>query len=153
MKTSQEHYYSNIVTKKRQTKRCRIIDIGGKVEEFILEESISYAHGFILVFAVNDKESFQILKTYIEKIEKENNGILSIPKILVGNKSDLKNERIISKEEAEAYSKEIEASYYEYSALEDEKQNCKIFFEECVNKILKINNELDENACCECLIS
>ena len=106
-----------------------------------------------MVFSLTDNESFQILKTYNEKIQKENNGILSIPKILVGNKNDLKNERVISKEDAEAYSKEIGASYYEYSASEDVNQNCKIFFEECVNKILKINNELNEDGCCNCLIN
>ena len=68
---------------------------------------------------------------------------------MVGNKSDLGNERQISKQTAQEYAKSIGATYYETSALIDENGSCKLIFQECASKIIKIAN-LDEGGDSKC---
>ncbi len=77
-----------------------------------------------------------------------------LPIILVGNKSDLTNERQITKEKAQDYAKSIGASYYETSALIDENGTCKVIFQECANRIIKNSNfdEGRESKCTKCSI-
>ena len=44
------------------------------------------------------------------------NNKMNIGKVLIGNKSDLESERIVSKEEGEQLAKLLECKYYETSA-------------------------------------
>ena len=54
----------------------------------MLDQWISSASGFLLVFAINDLETFQALEIKAKRIQK--NEADKLPIILVGNKSDLK---------------------------------------------------------------
>ena len=74
------------------------------------------------------------LKQKIKRIEK--NEADNLPKILVGNKCDLRVDRKVSLQQAEEYAKSINAKYYETSALTDFNGNIKIVFQECSNLIL-----------------
>ena len=51
---------------------------------------INYAEGFLLVFAINDKESFNALKGKYDRIMKVKGS--NCPIILVGNKCDYRDE-------------------------------------------------------------
>ena len=101
----------------------------------MLDQWIENANGFILIYAINDSETFDALKTRVERMQK-NNSIDKLPIIVVGNKNDLENERKVSKEVAENYAKSIGAKYYETSALTDHNGNVKVVFQECANLIL-----------------
>ena len=118
----------------------------------MIDEWICNANGFILVFAINDKISFEYLKNTVEQIKK--NRMWGLPVIVVGNKCDLQNEREISKQEGEEFANSIGANYFESSALTDENGNCKKIFQECANKIIKKVNaeEKGEAKCVKCLI-
>ena len=118
----------------------------------MIDEWICNANGFILVFAINDKISFEYLKNTVEQIKK--NRMWGLPVIVVGNKCDLQNEREISKQEGEEFANSIGANYIESSALTDENGNCKNIFQECANKIIKKANadEKGEAKCVKCLI-
>ena len=59
---------------------------------------ISMGDGFILLFAINDEESFKALQMKYEKIIKEKKG--KCPMILVGNKQDLEYDRKVGYREA-----------------------------------------------------
>ena len=62
---------------------------------------ISDGDGLILILAINDKETFDILKLRYEKAMKILNGRI-YPMILVRNKKDLENERKVTYDEAKS---------------------------------------------------
>ncbi len=73
--------------------------------------------GVIYVFSVTDRASFDHLAGWIEEARK-NSG--NIPGILIGNKTDLLDQRVVSREEAEAFAAQAGLQYIETSAKMDE---------------------------------
>ena len=118
----------------------------------MLDQWISLASGFLLVFAINDLETFEALKTKMKRIEK--NEANKLPVILVGNKCDLQDQRKVSQQEAEEFAKSIGAKYYETSALNDMNGNVKVVFQECGAMILKkrTDTETTKSKCFPCSI-
>ena len=53
---------------------------------------ISFGEGFLLVFAINDAESFELIKGKYDRVLKGKHGE-KCPIVLVGNKQDLDKER------------------------------------------------------------
>ena len=70
--------------------------------------------GAIIMFDLTSRETFELTKDWSEEIKKKSLYEVSI--VLVGNKSDLKSQVVISKEEAEDMAEEIGAKYFESSA-------------------------------------
>ena len=133
-------------------KEFKILDTAGEEDyQTLLDEWISSASAFIMMYAINDRETFESLKDKVKRIEK--NGVTGIPIIIVGNKYDLKDQRTVPEEEAKEYAKSINAKYFETSALTDVNGNVKIVFQECGAKILtKKKSEEDEKKKCVCSI-
>jgi small GTP-binding protein len=73
--------------------------------------------GVIYVFSVTDRASFDHLVGWLEEAQK-NSG--NIPGILIGNKTDLMDQRVVSREEAEAFAAQSSLRYIETSAKMDE---------------------------------
>ena len=108
----------------------------------MLDQWINSADGFLLVFAINDIDTFNALGEKVKRIQKNDAG--KFPIIVVGNKCDLNGERKISFQQAQEFAKTINAKYYETSALTDFNKNVKTVFEECANMIVgsySANNE------------
>ena len=116
----------------------------------MVDEWIKAANGFLLLFAINDKESFEALKIKIDRIKKNNKE--KLPIILVGNKCDLEEKREVDKSQAMDYAKSIEAKYYETSALYDSNGNCKIVFQQCAHMILNYGVKINKPSPCPCNI-
>ena len=75
------------------------------------------ADGIIICFDLTRSESFKNCRTWVQSIYK----ILKkqdTPKILVGNKVDLVDDRKVDKEAAEQFAEEYGIHYFETSALE-----------------------------------
>ncbi|MFW9935602.1 MAG: GTP-binding protein [Candidatus Thorarchaeota archaeon] len=73
--------------------------------------------GVIYVFSVTDRASFDHLAGWLEEARK-NSG--NIPGILIGNKTDLTDQRVVSREESEAFAAQASLRYIETSAKMDE---------------------------------
>lgn len=73
--------------------------------------------GVIYVFSVIDRASFEHLVGWLEEARK-NAG--NVPGILIGNKTDLLDQREVSREEAETYAAQTGLKYIETSAKLDE---------------------------------
>ena len=118
----------------------------------MLDQWISLANGFLLVFAINDLETFEALKTKVKRIEK--NEANKLPIVLVGNKCDLNDQRTVSYQDAEQFAKSIDAKYYETSALNDMNGNVKVVFQECGAMILQKGKNKDDkkSKCMGCSI-
>ena len=110
-----------------------ILDTGEDLYENITDMWISFGEGFLLVFAINDADSFEKIKLLYNRILKGKHGI-KYPILLVGNKQDLENERKVSYDDAKqlAYSWGIE--YIETSAKT--KFNYKEPFEKLAQKVI-----------------
>ena len=58
----------------------------------------------LILYAINNKDSFQHAETWLNDLKNQANPNVKV--FLVGNKSDLENERVISKEEGEKFKEE-----------------------------------------------
>ncbi|KAE8280537.1 Ras-related protein Rab-23 Precursor [Larimichthys crocea] len=87
--------------------RLMLWDTAGQ-EEFDAITKAYYrgAQACVLVFSTTDRESFQSIDSWREKVEAE---VGDIPTVLVQNKIDLLEETVIKSEEAEALAKRTEA--------------------------------------------
>ena len=74
------------------------------------------ANAIIIVFDLSDKKSFISITEWLKQIEKHAKE--NVFKFLVGNKSDLVDERQVSYDEAKQYADEHELPYIETSAKE-----------------------------------
>ena len=95
--------------------------------------------GILIVYAINNKESFNGLNYWIDSIK--NNTSLdnkNVPAIILGNKIDLQN-REVSKEDAENFAKINNYDYYEVSAKTGDgiDESIKIL----IQKVMAINKE------------
>ena len=99
-------------------------------------------HGIILVFDVNERETFQHLSHWMEEIDLYSNTDRAA-KLLVGNKIDLKA-REVSPEEAQAFARRHATMYIETSAKT--REGIRQSFEEVVQKILDTPQLLSEAA-------
>jgi len=117
------------------------------------------AHGIILVYDVTNRESFDNIVNWVDNIERYSKN----PRlILIGNKTDLPNKRVVSYEEALDYSNSLGLSFLETSAknnlnIEDifTKLVHDIYDNNIKNKILEgmeksvlIDNTESNNYCC-----
>jgi small GTP-binding protein len=103
------------------------------IKDYSYYKLISNAHGFIIIFAIDDKKSFKNLKDYVTQIKLIDQ---NLPIILVGNKCDLEDKREILKNIANDYSNSIGAKYFEYSALTDDNKYCNEIFQKCAYDII-----------------
>ena len=100
---------------------------------------ISYGDGFMLIFALNDEQSFEETKFFREKII-QGKGDKNYPIILVGSKLDLENERKVPFNEAKALADSWGMPYIEVSAKNN--FNFKESLEILIKNIIKYKSEL-----------
>ena len=99
-----------------------LIDTGGEEDyQNMMDSWITEGDGFMLVFALNDKQSFEALESKVARIQKypDKNSAL----LLVGNKSDLKESREVTQEEIKRFAKKIKAEYIETCAISKDNEN------------------------------
>lgn len=75
------------------------------------------AHGIILMFDVTSNLSFNNIKNWLVQINENTSDKIQI--VLVGNKIDAPNRRVISKEDGEKLAREYNLKYFETSAKEN----------------------------------
>lgn len=73
------------------------------------------SHGIIVAYDITDSDSFKRVKHWVDKIRSD---FERIPILLIGNKADLQDKRVVSKENAEALAKSLNVKYLETSALD-----------------------------------
>ena len=108
-------FFSKTIRYKSRLIKLQIWDSAGQ-EKFrsLIPNYIRGSSLIFLVFDVSVKDSFQHLNGWIEFITNIEKGNI----IIVGNKIDLKEERAVTKEEAEKFCKENNYEYFEVSAKE-----------------------------------
>ena len=94
------------------------------------------ADACLIVFAINDKESFNEVKNWHKKMTNECG---EIPTALVMSKIDLKSEQKVSDEDAEKLSKELRIKLFKVSSKEG------IMVEECFEYLAEKNYQKNGN--------
>ena len=97
--------------------QLEILDTAGQDDyQTMLDTWINSADGFILVYSIDNKDSFESTKTRYDRIMKlKANQKVSI--VVVGNKCDLEEKRQVTREEVESYCNENKIYFLEASAL------------------------------------
>nr|XP_033792456.1 ras-related protein Rab-23 [Geotrypetes seraphini]XP_033792457.1 ras-related protein Rab-23 [Geotrypetes seraphini] len=97
--------------------RLMLWDTAGQ-EEFDAITKAYYrgAQACVLVFSTIDRESFDAIPSWKEKVVAE---VGDIPTVLVQNKIDLLDESVLKNEEAEALAKRLKFRFYRASVKED----------------------------------
>ncbi|CAI5976137.1 unnamed protein product [Closterium sp. NIES-65] len=98
-----------------KTIKLQIWDTAGQ-ERFRTITSSYYrgAHGIIVVYDVTDQESFNNVKQWLNEIDRYASE--NVNKLLVGNKCDLTNKRVVDYQTAKAFADEIGIPFLETSA-------------------------------------
>ncbi|TFG20194.1 MAG: GTP-binding protein [Promethearchaeota archaeon] len=107
-------------------------DIGGQKDKlFVTEYYFLQAVGAMVAFSIANRESFNNLDFWISKM-KELSG--DVPFIIIGNKTDLQDKRVVHTEEIEKKAKAYGVQYFETSAKLNESVD--IAFEDLSIQIL-----------------
>jgi len=98
------------------------------------------AKGALLVYDITNKKSFDNLDRWISDLK--TNGDEKISIVLLGNKSDLESQRVISTEEGKNKAELFKFAFMETSALNG--SNIEKAFDELIKEVYKDNHELFE---------
>ena len=130
-------FFSKTIRYKGRLMKLQIWDSAGQ-EKFrsIIPSYIRGSSLIFLIFDITKKESFDHLNEWITFITNIENGNI----VVVGNKIDLKENRVITKEEAEKYCKEKNYDYFEVSAKEGTNINNLLYTSFASLPIFKIIN-------------
>ena len=147
--TIEDRYKSNIQIEGKDYE-VEILDTAGEEDyQNMMDMWISFGEGFLLVFAINDKESFELLKGKHDRVLKGKHGA-KCPILLVGNKQDLEQERKVQYSAAKALADSWGIEYMETSAKTN--FNCKEAFEKLAQTIVKSKSSNSGSGKCCCTI-
>ena len=97
--------------------RVQLWDTAGQEKyKSIANNLILKSQGIIIMYDITNKESYKNIQTWINLVN-EKNGNNKLPILIVGNKIDLEDKRIISKEEGKKFSKNKNYKFIETSCL------------------------------------
>ncbi|XP_077993302.1 GTP-binding protein Rheb-like [Glandiceps talaboti] len=100
--------------------QLQLVDTAGQDEYSIFPQSYTVdIHGYVLVYSVTSEKSFEVIKVIHEKLL-DMIGKVQVPIVLVGNKTDLHMERVISPEIGKNLADSWKAGFVESSAKENE---------------------------------
>lgn len=114
---------------------CEVIDTAGQDEFSILNSKHAIGiHGYVLVYSVTSKASFDMIQIVYEKIIGFC-GVTDLPCVVVGSKVDLESNRQVTPQEGKKLAAEMNAAWVETSA----KSNLNVgkVFELCLAEIEK----------------
>lgn len=102
-----------------------VIDTAGLEPQGQIPQQYIKSHGFILVYSIADRQSFETINDIYDRLVEEL-GKKNVPLILIGNKSDLNEQRRISFEAGNQLAQKwramgSQASFIETSALTGDK--------------------------------
>ncbi|XP_071970132.1 ras-related and estrogen-regulated growth inhibitor-like protein [Engystomops pustulosus] len=88
------------------------------LETCVSEEQLRWADGFVLVYSICDRASFQVVRQQLQRIRRVRKRQGSAPVIIVGNKRDLQHRREVSSEEGRLLAISAHCDFFEISAAE-----------------------------------
>ncbi|VDP08583.1 unnamed protein product [Heligmosomoides polygyrus] len=133
-------------------------DTAGQQEYSIFPRSCSVdIDGFILVYAIDDKKSFEIIQIIHDKIM-ETIGDNKVPIVIVGNKVDLQHaSRMVTKEDGSKLAQKWRAAFIETSAKDNTVRfllaAVQQIFDKMLHQIELSRGNISEQSGSKCIIS
>ena len=153
--TIEDSYRKQVVLDGR-TCMLEILDTAG-TEQFtsMRDLYIKNGQGFILVYSITSQSSFNEVSEFWEQLRRVK-GDESIPLLLVGNKSDLEEQRVVGQDQG----RKLAASFNNCSFMETsarDKESVNDMFSDIVDQVYRITEEeadefRDDNRCIRCQI-
>lgn len=126
-----------------QEYNLQVVDTAGQDEYSIMPQSyFMNVNGYVIVYSVNSERSFSVAKFVYDRLL-DMKGQLHEPVILVGNKKDLRIDRVISFAEGKKLADSWKAPFLETSAKEN--ASVKEIFEKVVQSIALQENGGPQN--------
>ena len=127
-----------------------ILDTCGEEIPEMLENYIKNSDGVVIVYSITSKSTFVDLEEIRSMCIKAKDSE-TFPCILVGNKMDLQDERVITKEEGDELSKKWGCTFIESSAKT--RMNIDELYQDLLRQIMKKRNvKQNENNQKKCLL-
>ncbi|KAH8340563.1 hypothetical protein KR059_001260 [Drosophila kikkawai] len=119
-----ENTFSTHTKVNSQEYTVKLIDTAGQDEYsiFPVQYSMDF-HGYVLVYSITSQKSFEVVKIIYEKLL-DVMGKKYVPVVLVGNKTDLHQERTVSTDEGKKLAESWRAAFLETSAKQNEASPC-----------------------------
>ena len=136
---------SKIIKSGTEKIKVSIYDTAGQ-ERFrsIIKNYYKGANGVLLVYDITKRDTFKKLDFWLEDLKNNSDDIDNLFIFLVGNKSDLEENREVSLEEANEFAKSKKLPYMEVSAKSG--KNVKELFEKTIKgAMIKLMNKNEEN--------
>jgi len=131
---------------KGQDFELKLVDTAGQDEYAIFPAQHAIdMHGYILVYSITSAQSFEMITVLLEKIM-DMTGKGTLPIVIVGNKTDLHRERVVTTEEGKRLAETWKAAFYEVSAKSHDSV-CEIF-NRVIIEMEKANNGGNEKSGC-----
>uniref|UniRef100_A0A336LHG5 CSON010251 protein n=1 Tax=Culicoides sonorensis TaxID=179676 RepID=A0A336LHG5_CULSO len=115
-----EDTFTKIVRVNSTDYEVKLVDTAGQDEYSIFPAQYSMDfHGYVLVYSITSQKSFEVIQIIYEKLL-DAMGKAYVPVVLVGNKTDLHQERAVSTEEGKKLADSWKAQFLETSAKQNE---------------------------------
>uniref|UniRef100_A0A5S6QTA9 GTP-binding protein Rheb n=1 Tax=Trichuris muris TaxID=70415 RepID=A0A5S6QTA9_TRIMR len=136
--------------------QLHLFDTAGQDEYSLFPRSYSVGvHGYVLVYAINSRKSFEVVKVIYDKILDSvgcTDDVSVVPIILVGNKLDLQQvEREVSFEEGKKTAEKWRASFLETTAKDNHR--VRELFERLLFQVEKAHGNIRETKETTCILS
>lgn len=133
-----ENQFSKTIIYKNQEYAIEILDTAGQDEFSIMNEKhLIGIHGYLLVYSVTSKQSFELIDVIRDKIL-NSIGADSMPMVLIGNKCDLNYQRQVELSEGEELAQKFKCKFLETSVCDN--INVTKSFETLIDEIERIQN-------------
>lgn len=131
-----ENTFSKMERIRGQEYALTVVDTAGQDEYSLFSQYYAVdVHGYILVYSINSRRSFEVIKVIHEKLL-DMTGNNNVPLVVVGNKTDLHMDRAVPTEEGKRLADSWNAVFLEASAKKDE--SVADIFRHALNQIEKL---------------
>ncbi|XP_042201043.1 ras-related and estrogen-regulated growth inhibitor [Callorhinchus milii] len=111
-----------------------VLDTAGQEEDaMLIEEKIKWAEGFVIVYSVTDRCSFdevvrlRFLINHVHAGLKRAHADTSPPVVVVANKKDLQYDRMVTEEEGGGVARALNCPFFEISARDSYEETVAVF--------------------------
>lgn len=141
-----ENTFTKITRVNSTDYEVKLVDTAGQDEYSIFPAQYSMDfHGYVLVYSITSQKSFEVIQIIYEKLL-DVMGKAYVPVVLVGNKTDLHQERAVSTEEGRKLAESWKAQFLETSAKQNE--SVADIFHLLLQQIERDNGNTSEKSSC-----
>ena len=129
-----------VLSKSKKTVKLQIWDTAGQEKYMSVNKNLFFkVQGILLFYSITDRESFEHIKNWIDIIRDTYN---SLPILLIGNKKDDSNQRIVSENEGKQLAKNFNVDFMEASGKDN--INVKEAFQQIAETVIEISIPLEK---------